>query len=538
MTKPHSLESPSSTVFRYPDGRTVNTTPIATIVKDGNWPEPVPLPPVEPGVPDLAEDLIPKALRPYICDAAERTQIPLCFVAVPAMVAMGSLVGRTVGIYPKQADNWLVVPNLWGLVIGRPGVLKSPAIKAGLKPLSRLSAEAREIFESDTAERETDMQIARAELEAAKKSVAEALKKGTKDAITGAKADLLDMNRRLEQKSGLIQKRYTTNDPTIESVGVLLKENPRGILLVRDELYGLLRSMDKFGREGDREFYLEAWNGDGNEGFDIDRIGRGHIHIEALCLSIIGGMQPGKFRSYAAGAFRGGTGDDGLLQRFQLAVWPEVSPGWENIDRAADAHALEEAYRFFKYLDDLDIPSVSSVSSQKEIPGLRFSPEAQELFDAWRQELEFRLRSPEMERTPAFESHLAKYRSLMPSIALLLHLADNPESMGVSLDAATRAAAWCEFLEQHANKIYAQEIRAELSAAHRLYEKIITSKIEDGKSVREIYRPQWSGLSTPESVWPALRLLERHNIISIDHEETGGRATDILNINPKTLRGE
>ena len=323
MTKPHSLESPSSTVFRYPDGRTVNTTPIATIVKDGNWPEPVPLPPVEPGVPDLAEDLIPKALRPYICDAAERTQIPLCFVAVPAMVAMGSLVGRTVGIYPKQADNWLVVPNLWGLVIGRPGVLKSPAIKAGLKPLSRLSAEAREIFESDTAERETDMQIARAELEAAKKSVAEALKKGTKDAITGAKADLLDMNRRLEQKSGLIQKRYTTNDPTIESVGVLLKENPRGILLVRDELYGLLRSMDKFGREGDREFYLEAWNGDGNEGFDIDRIGRGHIHIEALCLSIIGGMQPGKFRSYAAGAFRGGTGDDGLLQRFQLAVWPE-----------------------------------------------------------------------------------------------------------------------------------------------------------------------------------------------------------------------
>ncbi len=51
---------------------------------------------------------------------------------------------------------------------------------------------------------------------------------------------------------------------------------------------------------------------------------------------------------------------------------------------------------------------------------LRFDPEAQELFDAFRDTLERRLRSEAMAATPAFESHLAKYRSLMPTLALLV----------------------------------------------------------------------------------------------------------------------
>ena len=48
------------------------------------------------------------------------------------------------------------------------------------------------------------------------------------------------------------------NDPTVEKLRELLKDNPRGLLLIRDELSGLLRSFDKQGREGDREFYLEC----------------------------------------------------------------------------------------------------------------------------------------------------------------------------------------------------------------------------------------------------------------------------------------
>ena len=40
-----------------------------------------------------------------------------------------------------------------------------------------------------------------------------------------------------------------------------------------------------------------------------------------------------------ADAVTGGAGDDGFMQRFQLLVWPDVGPRWEEIDRVADSRA-------------------------------------------------------------------------------------------------------------------------------------------------------------------------------------------------------
>ena len=106
------------------------------------------------------------------------------------------------------------------------------------------------------------------------------------------------------------ERRYIVNDPTVEKLGELLHQNPQGLLLYRDELAGWLRSLDKAGREGDREFYLEAWNGTAD--FRVDRIGRGTLSVPALCLSILGSIQPGKIVGYIADTLHGGAGDDGL----------------------------------------------------------------------------------------------------------------------------------------------------------------------------------------------------------------------------------
>jgi hypothetical protein len=77
-------------------------------------------------------------------------------------------------------------------------------------------------------------------------------------------------------------------------------------------------------RRGPR-VYLEAWDGTG--AFVQDRIGRGTIYVPSVCLSILGGIQTGKLASYVDDAIAGKTGDDGLLQRFQLAVYPERRKG-------------------------------------------------------------------------------------------------------------------------------------------------------------------------------------------------------------------
>ena len=152
-------------------------------------------------------------------------------------------------------------------------------------------------------------------------------------------------------------------------------QNPRGLLLARDELSGFLRTLDKLGREGDREFFLEAWNGSGE--FTYDRIGRGTLHIPALTLSIFGTIQPGKLWSYISGALRGDRADDGLLQRFQMAVWPDTRGEWRNVDRWPDSEAQATAFEVFQKLDGLDVDFLGVPEVDGEIPSLRFAPDAQ-----------------------------------------------------------------------------------------------------------------------------------------------------------------
>jgi hypothetical protein len=120
-----------------------------------------------------------------------------------------------------------------------------------------------------------------------------------------------------------VEQRYIVNDTTVEKLGELLNHHPNGLLLFRDELSGFLHTLDRAGHENDRAFYCEAWHG--TDAYTYDRITRGTLHIRAACLSVLGGLQPGPLERYLREVF-GGGGDDGLIQRFQLAVWPDV-PG-------------------------------------------------------------------------------------------------------------------------------------------------------------------------------------------------------------------
>src|SRR5271166_3404760 len=77
-------------------------------------------------VPMMPEDLIPEPLRSWLNDIAERISCPLDFAVIPALLALGCVLGRKIGMRPKAHDVWTVIPNPWGAIIGRPGVLKSP----------------------------------------------------------------------------------------------------------------------------------------------------------------------------------------------------------------------------------------------------------------------------------------------------------------------------------------------------------------------------------------------------------------------------
>ena len=104
------------------------------------WPAPQPIPSGLPPVPVFDERLLPSALASWVADIAERAQCPPDFVAVGALVAAAAVIGRQVAIRPKRADDWTVIPNLWGLAVGRPGLMKSVALAEALRPLAPLMA--------------------------------------------------------------------------------------------------------------------------------------------------------------------------------------------------------------------------------------------------------------------------------------------------------------------------------------------------------------------------------------------------------------
>ncbi len=126
------------------------------------------------------------------------------------------------------------------------------------------------------------------------------------------------------------EKRLSTSDATVEKLGELLNENENGILQTRDEITGWFRSLDRPGRESDRAFYLECWDGGGTS--KVDRIGRGSIPVKNLTLSNFWTIQPAMLEPYLRGSIEGYT-DDGLIQRFQMLVYPNKPANYQFVDR-------------------------------------------------------------------------------------------------------------------------------------------------------------------------------------------------------------
>lgn len=470
-----------------------------------------PLPDPLPAVPELDPGLIPVALRPWVEDSADGLQVPVEFVAVPAVVACAGVIGRQVGIALKQNERWIERCILWGAIVGRPSSGKSPALRPAQRMLARLESERREAWTREARSAEISADLLREERLVARKAAQASLKAGDRKAAREA-LDLEDCDEAPPEP------RLVVNDATIEKLGEILNGNPRGLVQFRDELAGWLASLDREGREGDRGFWLECWNGQGP--YTCDRIGRGTVRIEAPAVSILGGVQPGKLAEYVRGAVRGGVGDDGLLQRFQMGIFPDVPAGWKYVDRAPAASAELSAWSVFSRLDRLN-PELLGAEQHPtvDVPYLRLSPDAQGLFIEYQTALMLRLR--EGQEAPHMESHLAKYPALAGRLALTLHLIDHNRGP-VELEAMATALDWCEYLEPHARRIYAPATDNGISAAHLLVKR--RGDLPAQFTARDVYRKGWSGLDR-DSTEAALEVLGEYGHLVEFDLDTGGRPT-------------
>jgi hypothetical protein len=284
----------------------------------------------------------------------------------------------------------------------------------------------------------------------------------------------------------------------------------------------------KTGNEGLNDFLLQAWNGDGS--FTFDRIGRGlNRRIDYVCASVLGGIQPGRLMEYVVGAVHGGANDSGLLQRFQMLCWPDMPKSWKVVDRTPDMAARDAAHQVFYRIVALDeFREAGGVTDVR-----RFDADAQARFFVWLEELETLIRGDTLH--PFMQSHLSKFRSLVPALALIFAVADGHNGP-VPLSCLERAIGLSDYLRSHAERVYACTVQPATRNAGALIAKFKSGDVVDGFVARDVYRSGWS-LLDKEGTERALTMLCEFDYIAASEQRSadGGRPKLIYRINPKVL---
>ena len=285
----------------------------STCRETDSWSQPVSLGSDLPPVAPFSEDLLPDLLRPLVLDISERMQVSPDFAGVGVLSALFGSVNRRCRIQPKNKDtSWVVVPNAWGGIIAPPGLLKSPLIEAAHRPLKQIEVDWRKKHGLEAARYKAEVELFQIKLATWRTQAKAADKNGA--TLPPMPAEPVPPECR----------RNILNDGTFEAVHLAKSKNPAGIFLVRDELTGWLSLMD---RPGEKESELSIWR-HGTATAATQWIGSAGasstlMHVVCRCSA----ASTSSVRSYISDTIRDGPANDGLIQRFQLMVWPDFPSG-------------------------------------------------------------------------------------------------------------------------------------------------------------------------------------------------------------------
>jgi putative DNA primase/helicase len=476
-----------------------------------------------------SSDLLPPSIGAAVDDIAEQMQCPPDYPAASMLVAMAAVVGCRLGIRPRVHGNWLVVPNLWGCVIGRPSLKKTPATRAAVDQLESLEARAKAELKAELDEAELDAIMFKVKQSTIEKSMRAAINAGDEATARQEAERLRDLSSTLPPTP----RRIIVNRTTIEKLCELLSRHPAGLFLFIDELVGWLRAMDKSDQAGVRDQYNTLWNGIGK--IRDDTIGRGENSAENGCVSVFGCFTPGPLSEYVTAAVRGGRGDDGLINRLQITVWPDSPKDYNPVDQPICVPAFASLRDTFEQLADIVPSDIGENDPLMEtgIPFVHFDTEGQRMFNDW--DLSFNRRVRGGDYPAAFESHLSKYNSMVPSIALLLHLASGGRGPVGATSMAT-ALRWAQYLESHARRLYCVGIESEGRLAGELLPRLIDWKLDSPIRASVIAKKGWSGLTSKPVVENVLGVLAEAGwvqAIKAGRGKAGGRPTDNWLVHPE-----
>ncbi len=260
-------------------------------------------------------NVLPEPIQSFVVDAAAMIACDASYIALPLLSALASAIGNTRRIALKQ--GWTEPAIVWTAIVGESGTAKSPALELALRPIRKRQHGA--MRRHAEAVREFDVAVVKYERDAAR------WKRAKSDAEPPTKPE------------APIAERCWTDDVTTEALAVLLQQNPRGLLMVRDELAGWF-NFDRYagGKGADVAKWLEMFGG---RTMVVDRKTGGNVYVRQAAVSIAGGIQPGVLRRALAQEHR----DNGLAARLLLSCPPRKPKRWSETDVDADTEAAVAA---------------------------------------------------------------------------------------------------------------------------------------------------------------------------------------------------
>ena len=298
--------------------------------------------------PSFPLEIFPKAIRDIIEALEEYENYNVDFTSASFLTVFAAAMGNTWSV--RFMTGWVSRPIIYMVLVGSPSCGKTPPLQQAVAPLLKLDGEYDMIYckEMETYRRWERMSAKQRE----RHSLPEEMK--------------------MPQR-----KCHVVVDSTVEALIGALRDNPRGVLIYKDEIDSLLSNFNRY-NGSDEGYFLSLFSG---TPFKYSRKSNNeHIFLANPYCSIIGTTQPGRLGEQ----FGGKRMMNGFSSRF-LKVYPEIDkmPSWN--DTAMPDGVLEEWGRIIRKVVTVT-PSTDQEGKATSIE-LLFSQEAKLRVIQWKDEV-------------------------------------------------------------------------------------------------------------------------------------------------------
>lgn len=330
-------------------------------------------------------DVFPDVIANIMKKHQAMTQLPADYYLSNLLAAISTAIGN--GYQISVMDGWLESTILWLTTIGPPSFGKTPVTKAVLDPLHYIQDELNNKYD--------------------------ALKTAT---LTNG----MDMDN-------FVEPNIYTRGGTMEGFKSTLAVQPRGMMMLLDEIMVLINSMDAYrsGKGADMDNWIRLWE----NGEIKDTLSGSTRRVKRAWITINGNIQPGRLASLASKS----QTDSGFTARLLFCYPHSIIRQPVKLNQGLNDNEKKVYRSIFRFMYDL--PSRIHTPQLKTQPAifdpttLRFEEEAFKVFYKYHQQCIGKYNSYEEDHLKAAVGKFDRYCARLALILQLLEFScDNHEN--------------------------------------------------------------------------------------------------------------